>query len=288
MVRKPDPKAGRLFRLAAAITWLGAPAVPAADTAWQKPIDVEFVARADGSRQRYVLMLPGGFDPAQPADLLIALHGHGSDRWQFVRDGRDECRAVRDAAARFGLVFVSPDYRARTSWMGPKAEADVLEILDELRQKYRVRSVLICGGSMGASSALSFAALHPDRVDGVVALNGTANHLEYRGFQEAIAASFGGTKAEVFEVYRSRSAELSADRLAMPIAATVGGRDQVVPPDSVRRLLAKLRGQGRPVCLIDRPDGGHATNYADTLAAVEFVWRQCRSRQSVSTGRPLP
>ena len=67
-----------------------------------------------------------------PHDLLVALHGHGSDRWQFIRDGRDECRGTREAAARHGAILVSPDYRAPTSWMGPKAEADLVQI-DGLR-----------------------------------------------------------------------------------------------------------------------------------------------------------
>jgi dipeptidyl aminopeptidase/acylaminoacyl peptidase len=248
-----------------------------AEKAWREPVDVEFKARCDGSTQRYVLMLPVGLDASKPADLVIALHGHGSDRWQFVRDGRDECRATRDAAARHGMIFVSPDYRAKTSWMGPKAEADVLQILDLVREKYRIRKVIVCGGSMGGTSALTFAALHPDRVEGVVALNGTANLIEYQGFQDAIAESFGGTKAKVPQEYERRSAEHHADKLTMPMAATLGGRDTVVPPESVRRLFQKLQRDGRPVRLLERPEGGHATDYADTMAAMEFVLAAVRA-----------
>jgi len=266
------------FGFVAVLGLLGAAAGQAADTSWQKPLDVEFASRLDGSAQRYVLLLPKAFEAGKPVDLVVALHGHGSDRWQFVENNRDECRGVRDAAARYGMMFVSPDYRAKTSWMGPKAEADVVQILDEIRRKYPVRYTLVCGGSMGASSALTLAALHPDRVDGVVALNGTANHVEYQRFQDAIAQSFGGTKAEIPEEYRRRSAELNAERLTMPMAATVGGRDQLVPPDSVRRLFGKLRQQGRPVRLIDRPEGGHSTNYADTTAAMDFVVAEVRNK----------
>jgi pimeloyl-ACP methyl ester carboxylesterase len=265
------------IRFLIVLSLLTAVAAQAADTAWQKPVDVEFTARVDGSAQRYVLMLPVGLAAGQPVDLMVALHGHGSDRWQFVTNARDECRAMRDAAARGGMIFVSPDYRARTSWMGPKAEADVVQIIDDLRRKYPIRSVLIVGGSMGGSSALTFAALHPELVNGVVSLNGTANHVEYQRFQDAIAQSFGGTKAEVPQEYQRRSAELTAGRLTMPMAATVGGRDQLVPPDSVRRLFARLQQQGRPVRLIDRPQGGHSTDYADTTAAVQFVVEKVRA-----------
>lgn len=257
---------------------LTAAAIRADEGSWQEPVDVAFIARYDGSTQHYVVMLPKGFDSRKPVDLLVALHGHGSDRWQFVRDGRDECRALRDAAARLGMIYLAPDYRAPTSWMGPAAEVDMLQILDAIRKKYSIRHTFVGGGSMGGSAALTFAALYPDRVDGVVSLNGTANHVEYRGFQEAIARSFGGTKAEVPEEYKRRSAEVQLVRLTMPIAATVGGRDTSVPPDSVRRLARELQKRGRSVLLIDRNDGGHSTSYADTTAATIFVVEKVRSQ----------
>src|SRR5262249_52977862 len=87
--------------------------------------DVVFQADVDGSTERYAMIQPKGFSANQPTDLLIALHGHGSDRFQFAQADRDECKAARDVAAKYKMLFVSPDYRAKTSWMGPKAEADV-------------------------------------------------------------------------------------------------------------------------------------------------------------------
>ncbi len=233
--------------------------------------DVSFIAKADGTEQHYVLVLPEKFDARQPQTVLVVLHGHGSDRWQFVKDTRDECRAVRDFAAKHGFLFVAPDYRAKTSWMGPTAEADVLQILEELGKRYPIEKTLFCGGSMGGTAALTFAALHPARVQGVVALNGTANLVEFAGFPDALAASFGGTKAEKPEEYRKRSAEFSAAGLTMPVALTTGGKDHVVPPASTLRLAAALKQQGSPVLLLHREEAGHATSYADTLAALDFV-----------------
>ena len=239
-----------------------------------EPLDVAFTALLDRTEQRYVVVLPEGFDPQASHSVLVALHGHGSDRWQFVKDGRDECRAARDAAAGQRMIFVSPDYRAKTSWMGPAAEADLLQILAELRSQYRVGRVVVSGGSMGGTAALTFAALHPDQVDGVVSMNGTANLVEYDQFQDAIAASFGGSKQDKPDEYRKRSAELHAERLTMPIAMTTGGQDRLVPPDSVLRLANALKKQNRRVHSIHRPEGGHDTKYADAMAAFEFVFAQ--------------
>ena len=189
---------------------------------FQSPVDVSFLAELDGTEQRYVVLLPTGFDTDVPHDVMIALHGHGSDRWQFVNDKRPECQGARDAALSQNMIFVSPDYRAKTSWMGPAAEADLLQIQDELNRRYRIRDVVVCGGSMGGTAALTYAALHPNGVDAVVALNGTANLLEYPNFTEAIAESFGGTKTDKPDVYRERSAEFFPERLTMPVAFTTG------------------------------------------------------------------
>jgi len=258
----------RILRFACCLV-AGADVADAEESAGMQ--DIAFTAACDGTTQHYVLVLPEGFDAGQPHDVLIALHGHGSDRWQFAKDTRDECRAARDAAAAHDMIFVSPDYRAKTSWMGPKAEADMVQIIEDLKAQYRVARVILCGGSMGGSSCLTFAALHPDLVDGVASMNGTANHVEYENFQDAIRESFGGTKQEIPGEYKNRSAEYWPERLTMPVGITAGGADSVVPPDSVRRLASILGKLGRPVLIIDRPDGGHETGYDDARKIIEHA-----------------
>ena len=47
------------------------------------------------SIQHYAVILPDRFDPAAAHDLLLVLHGHGSDRWRYIRSERDECRVAR-------------------------------------------------------------------------------------------------------------------------------------------------------------------------------------------------
>jgi pimeloyl-ACP methyl ester carboxylesterase len=226
------------------------------------PQDIVFRAQIDQTEQRYVERFPTGFELQKRHDVLIALHGHGSDRWQFIRDVRDECRALRDVADRHRLIFISPDYRAKTSWMGPKAEADVLQIIAEVKKRHRVNRVFIAGGSMGGTSALIFATLHPELIAGVCALNPTANLVEYAGFKDAIDTSYGSADER-----QKRSPELHADRLAMPIALTTGGKDTGVPPESTLRLAKKLSR----VLSIHREAVAHSTSYDDTVKAMEFV-----------------
>ena len=235
------------------------------------PDDIAFQADIDQTEQRFVQLLPAEFQSDKTHDVLIALHGHGSDRWQFVRDARDECRAARDVAAKHQMIYVSPDYRAKTSWMGPKAEADLVQIIRDLKKRQRVGRVFVTGGSMGGTAALTFAALHPVLIAGVASMNGTANLLEYPNFLDAISASFGGTKVAIPDEYKKRSAEYWPERFTMPVGITTGGQDTLVPPHSVERLAGVLQKLDRQVLLIRRDSTGHQTNYEDGVAILEFV-----------------
>jgi pimeloyl-ACP methyl ester carboxylesterase len=275
-------------RRSAVCRWLGiawvflASATPslAAD---QAAIQEEnFTARCDNSKQNYLLIYPPNFHHDKEHHLLVLLHGHGSDRRQIIDDSVHEFRAGRNAAMTRSMLVVSPDYRARTSWMGPKAEADMLQILEILKAQFRIGKVVVAGASMGGSSALTFAAMHPELVDGVVAMNGTANHIEYENFQDAIQDSFGGSKAEIPHEYKCRSAEYWPERFTMPVAITASGRDEIVPPASVLRLAGAIKKlQPEQVTLIHRESAGHSTSYEDSQAAFEFVLDKVISTRDV-------
>ena len=238
--------------------------------------DVSFKAQVDGTEQRYILMKPSGVKPEDRHDVLIALHGHGSDRQQFAKHPLAEGQAARNIAAKYAMLYVSPDYRAKTSWMGPKAEADVVQIIGDLKQQYRVGRVFICGGSMGGTSALTFAALHPELIDGVAAMNGTANVLEYGNFQDAFQESYGGPKKAIPDEYKKRSSEYWPERLTMPVAMATGGLDTLVPPDSCRRLAAVLKLLERDILIIHRDQGGHSTNLEDSTAILEYIIQKAK------------
>ncbi len=235
------------------------------------PKDVAFKSELDGSKQYYMEMLPSDFDQNKKYNLIIGLHGHGSDRKQFAFDKRSECASFRMFAEKHNMIAVSPDYRAKTSWMGPAAEADLVQIIKELKTKYKINKVFLVGASMGGASVLTFTALHPNMVDGVTSMNGLANHVEYTRFQEAIAKSFGGTKTEVPQEYKKRSVEYYPEKFTMPIALTVGCKDNIVPPGSVIKLAEALKKNKQKVLLIKRPQGGHSTSFKDAMAAMEFM-----------------
>jgi len=241
--------------------------------------EVTFKADSDGTDQKYNLILPPRFQATVKHDVLIALHGHGSDRKQFVQDVFPEARAARKTASEKSMIYVSPDYRGSTSWMGPKAETDVVQIISELKKKYKTGKIFICGASMGGSACLTFTALHPDLIDGVASMNGTANHMEYDNFQSYIKESFGGSKTDIPDEYKNRSAELWPEKFKMPVGITVGGQDTIVPPQSVMRLGAKLKAANPDnVMLICRKETGHATSEEDARAILNFIIKKAAKK----------
>ena len=233
--------------------------------------DISFTATCDDTTQRYVRLLPKGFNSEAEHHLLIALHGHGSDRWQFADGTSPTGRGARNVAAERDMILILPDYRAKTSWMGPKAETDVCQIIADVKKQYRVGKIILSGGSMGGSSALTFTAIHPELIDGVVAMNGTANHLEYGNFQDAITASFGGTKQQIPDEYKRRSAEYWPERFTMPVGITASGKDTIVPPNSVLRLAGILKKMERPILAVYQEDVGHTSKPEDIQRVLAFV-----------------
>ena len=239
---------------------------------FQKPKDVSFISKSDSTEQKYILLLPEEFNPNTLHNVLIALHGHGRDRWQFATADIGQARAARDVASDYNMIFISPDYRAKTSWMGPKAEADLVQIINDIKKKYKVAKVFLTGASMGGTSSLTFAALHPNLIAGVASMNGSANLLEFKNYQGAIIKSFGGTKKQIPLVYKQRSAEYWPEKLTMPLGITLSGKDTKVSPKSVMRLIKVLKAIGhKKIKVIFRPEMGHTTKYDDAKAIIEYI-----------------
>lgn len=233
--------------------------------------DIAFKSQFDGTAQHYIEILPTDFTYNKKYSLIIALHGHGADRKQFANGEGPEFKAFREIASKYEMIAVSPDYRSKTSWMGPAAEADMVQLITDFLNKYKINKVFIVGASMGGTSALTFTVLHPELVNGITAMNAHANHIEYNQFQDAIAASFGGGKEEIPEEYKKRSAEFHPEKFTMPVAFAVGENDTIVPPQSILRLVKKLEDFNPNVLIINRPEGGHSTNFNDAITAMEFM-----------------
>jgi pimeloyl-ACP methyl ester carboxylesterase len=114
---------------------------------------------------------------------------------------------------------------------------------------------------------MAYACLHPERIDGVVAM-GMCDIIARLDFarksvqpvlQELARvtfAAYGGTLEERPELYRQRSVLANVDRLTMPIVLTMGEADALIPVGETRKIAAAM--QGKPnFAYVEIPGGDH-------------------------------
>lgn len=220
---------------------------------------VEFISALDGRRDWY-LVVPG--KPDQPC--FINLHGHGSAGDQLWT--RPDIRSNLEAAVREGMTVMSPNLRGN-AWMSPAAAADLAQIIVTERRRRIWRKTIIVAGSMGGTSALAFAALRPELVDGVVALGAATDVARYQAWclapdspprtaaiRKAIAEALEAAYGPADKTPHSASANVA--RLAMPIVLIHGERDELIPVEEARDLAAKMKTKSNFVYK-EIPGGGH-------------------------------
>lgn len=124
------------------------------------------------------MFLPTDYQPKYPYPLVVLFHGHGASE--------DHAARLAPQLSRRNYVCLSlrgprshgpqPDGRPAFGWdaASPAIEDYWLAALDHARQAYRVHTdrVYLIGVCEGAAVAYQLAISHPERVAGVIALNG--------------------------------------------------------------------------------------------------------------------
>jgi pimeloyl-ACP methyl ester carboxylesterase len=155
-----------------------------------------------------------------------------------------------------GIGILCPNLRG-DAWMGPGAATDLRDLLMLLREHHGATRIALIGGSMGGSSALAFAALHPHDIDGVVALcpaTDLADYWRWLGqnlqgrptlveIAQAIESHYGGTPDDNPALFAKHSAVARHARLNMPIFIGHGVEDQTIPVGQSRTLVDAMKHQ---------------------------------------------
>lgn len=209
----------------------------------------------------WALFLPG--DPAK--NTVVYLHGSFASADQiFTR--QDVCDFWLTRIRAGGHSLLSVNLRG-TAYMSPAATADLTGLLGYCQDELGCQRFVLLGGSGGASSAMAYAVLHPDKIHGVVALGmcdilarldfaRRSDHPVLQKLATTVFAAYGGTPEEKPELYRARSVLAHTDRLTMPVILTMGENDQLIPVAETRKIVAAMKGKANFV-YHEVPHGDH-------------------------------
>ena len=248
-----------------------------------------------------------------PSSPVFLAHGGWVGSWELwqepfqLMDQQWRCISYDHRGA--GVTTASP---AQVTPQG--LVDDVVRVLDS----FGVDSCVLAGESLGAVTAMSAALQHPDRIRGLVLVDGVASagtaapnpmiaacrtdypatvqwfidacvpepdseHLRRWGRQILLRAE-PEAAARMFESYDEQPVTPEAALIEQPTLILHGELDVVVPPAVARALAAEIPNAE----LVLIPDAGHVPTITRPHAVVEAVdawWRACESSQ---TSPPAP
>ncbi len=243
---------------------------------------ITFVSAVD-NKEDFAFVRPPSQSPSVKKNdgvWVVILHGHGSKGDQlFTRpDIRDNWLPLLIAE---NLGIVTPNYRGN-SWMCPEAAADLHALLRYLRNTYEAKKFIFISGSMGGTSNLIYATLHPEDVTACVSFcpaTDLPSFLEscrksqaatpvLKEIGDAIEASYKNDTAVIVR----HSALGNVDKLTMPIRIVHGDKDPLIPIEQARRLREALEGKGAQFAYEEIPGGGHDAPLAKKYFAAALSW----------------
>jgi phospholipase/carboxylesterase len=123
--------------------------------------------------------LPQGYEPRYPYPLLVWLHGHGGNEEQMLRLAPRLSRRNFICISLRGPIGIGPGpHGPGWSW-GDGAHADLIEdyvlrAAEQARRTYHVHSerIYLAGFGEGATTAYRLAWTFPEKLAGVISLNG--------------------------------------------------------------------------------------------------------------------
>ena len=238
----------------------------------------EYQSTVDGIADWYLF-----HDAGKEKDCIVLLHGHGSHGDQILT--RSDLAPWRAYLAELDVSVLSPNLRDN-AWMSPAAAADLHHLLAAGKETHAWRRIFFAAGSMGGTSALIFAMLHPELADGLVILGAATDIGRYaswcaaqpeipvlREIHSAISAAYTPTDFALHNVCAH------ARNLTMPIHFHHGNADAIIPVSEARHLAEIFHNAGRTNFHYHEIEGGnHDSPLPFFRAGLEKLF---------STGAPL-
>ncbi len=202
---------------------------------------------AEGAR--YVLHVPSDHDPARAYPLLVFLHGSqvfGTDGRRQLTTGlpsymRKDPEYLRQHDSSFRqLLIVFPQSRTRSFWKDADAEL-VMAIVRDVQAHYKIdaKRIYLTGLSMGGYGVWNLAMRYPD------------------------------TWAAIAPICGAGDPARAADIKHIPCWCWHGEKDDRVPVQHSREMIAALRAAGGSPRYTELPGVGHGA-YGPAYKSAEF------------------
>jgi pimeloyl-ACP methyl ester carboxylesterase len=196
-------------------------------------------------------------DPALPADrpAVAFFHGNGENLETMRMSG------TFDELARLRVAWIALDYPGYGRSSGKASEEGVMAGADAavawLRERHPGRPLVLCGWSLGAATAISAAARHPEHVRGLIALS------PWTSLADTARIHFPGfmVQAMLREKYDSRAA---AQKVRVPALVIHGELDNLIPAVQGKEVAAAFP---QPARWVPVSSAGH-----NDLLARDEVW----------------
>lgn len=202
------------------------------------------------------------------ASLWVVMpHGHGSHGDQlFVRD---YLRPWLETFLAHDVGILTPNLRDN-AWASPDAVADLHDLLAFARDAHGVEKFVFFSGSMGGTTNLVYAVIHPTDVAGLSALGAATDMPAYvrwclnethavgtpTSIGKAIIKAYGGTPEDKPALYSRHSTLQNAGTLTMPVYTAHGSDDAFMPVEQVRQLAEQM-GSARHFVYREIRGGAH-------------------------------
>ena len=196
----------------------------------------------------------------------VVIHGHGSTGDQlYTREDIRRLWLTKHLASEVGVLTLN---LRGNSWMGPAAAADTRAVLAYMRAEWGLTQTVFHSGSMGGTSNLIYAALHPEDVQALVLCGAAVDIGSYHDWKltqplpihaeiaAAIRANYGGAPSERPELYAKHSALANRGRLTMPIHFSHGELDNLMSITQARGFAQAMADKADFV-FKEIPGGNH-------------------------------
>jgi len=217
-------------------------------TGW---LDLKVKGR-DGKERPYLLYVPKDYAPEKKYGFLIDMHGGVSLPRTLTHRELDQMRFFWAGTAETdGWFLAIPSGEAGAEWWTDVGAGNVLSILDEARRTYNIDEdrVFATGFSDGGSGSFYLALVAPNRLAGIIPLNGHVAVAQAGGFQVHLRTLVN-----------------------VPTYAVNTEKDQLYPPASMKPLIDALKDLGAPVTWREIAGFGHDPSYVPAERPAILAW----------------